>query len=323
VTGVPVLAAAARLPTVTPVAARPVDRPVERRPRTWKGTDVSALRDAIEGDLAAIEAGGYTVIPELLPPDLLAEMRRALAPHLQARLLGRNDFEGTRTERVYALVGRHELFERLVEHPRILGICDALLETNYLLTASQAINIHPGETAQPFHTDDAFYRIPRPRKAVSVSTIVAIDPFTAENGATQVVPGSHRWSDAILQDPLAAIDFTTLPPEERRPREPGALPEPLAARLVDAVMPAGSVLVFLGTLLHRGGANRSDRPRLALSNQYCEPWARQQESYLLAIPRERARAMSARVQALLGYSVHPPFMGHVNGVHPRRLLDEP
>ena len=67
---------------------------------------------------------------------------------------------------------------------------------------------------------------------------------------------------------------------------------------------------------------RSMAPRLALSNQYCQPWARQQENYLLSVPRETARAMSLRVQALLGYSIHPPFMGHVNGIHPRRLLGE-
>jgi len=86
-------------------------------------------------------------------------------------------------------------------------------------------------------------------------------------------------------------------------------------------MPAGSVIVFLGTLLHRGGANRSERARLAISNQYCQPWARQQENYTLAIAAERVRRMPERVQALLGYSIHPPFMGHVEGVHPRRLLE--
>ena len=83
------------------------------------------------------------------------------------------------------------------------------------------------------------------------------------------------------------------------------------------------MIVFVGTLLHRGGANLSQAPRLALSNQYCEPWARQQENYTLSIPRAQARAMPERVQQLLGYSIHPPFMGHVNGLHPRRLLQSP
>src|SRR5262249_57710273 len=116
-------------------------------------------------------------------------------PHLDALPLGRNDFEGHRTRRVYSLVGVAPIFADLVEHPRVLAICDAFLEANYLLTASQAIQILPSETPQPFHTDDTFYRIARPRDAVSVSTIVAIDAFTLENGATHVVPPSHRSAD--------------------------------------------------------------------------------------------------------------------------------
>jgi ectoine hydroxylase-related dioxygenase (phytanoyl-CoA dioxygenase family) len=280
------------------------------------------MNDATARDLAQLDQHGFVVIEGLLAPDEVAAMRAALRPHLTAELLGRNNFEGHRTERVYALVGKHPLFAALVEHPRILAICDALLEANYLLTASQAINIHPGETPQPLHYDDGFYRIARPRKAVSLSTIVALDPFTTENGATQIVPGSHRWGDPSVTAFFDRIDFRTRTAEARVP-EDAPLPPDLAGQLQDVTMPAGSVIVFLGTLLHRGGANRSAQPRLAVSNQYCEPWARQQENYTLAIPPERARELSERVQALLGYSVHPPFMGHVNGVHPRRLLSDP
>jgi ectoine hydroxylase-related dioxygenase (phytanoyl-CoA dioxygenase family) len=272
-------------------------------------------------DVAHIEDQGFVVIPDLLSRDEIAETKAALAPFLSGTLMGRNDFEGHRTERVYALVGRGAVFERLVEHPRVLAICDALLEPNYLLTASQAININPGETPQAFHTDDLFYRIPRPRNAISVSTIVAVDAFTSENGATQVIPGSHRWDDRQLGLLQSDIDFTTAAPEDRTPRPPQPLPAGLPGRVVDVTMPAGAAIVFLGTLVHRGGENRSRKPRLALSNQYCEPWARQQENYSLAIPPAHVRTLSPRVQALLGYSIHPPFMGHVGGVHPRRLLD--
>ncbi|HJQ82820.1 MAG TPA: phytanoyl-CoA dioxygenase family protein [Candidatus Binatia bacterium] len=273
-------------------------------------------------DLAAIERDGFVVIPGLIPPGDLAVMRDVLRPHLDAELLGRNDFEGHRTQRVYALVGLHRAFQDLVEHPRILGVCDALLEQNYLLTASQAINILPGETPQSFHTDDLFYRIPRPRRAVSVSTIWAVDAFTAENGATQIVPDSHRWSDAEIARLLEPIDFATVDTTARTPRPAPPLPDGLGGRVADVTMDAGSVIVFLGTLVHRGGENRSRTARLALSNQYCEPWARQQENYTLAIAPAEARAMSARVQALLGFSIHPPFMGHVRGRHPRRLVEE-
>jgi ectoine hydroxylase-related dioxygenase (phytanoyl-CoA dioxygenase family) len=274
----------------------------------------------VDDDVCAIEAHGYVILERLLSADVVAAMRAALVPHLKGELLGRNNFEGHRTERVYALVGTHPLFAALVVHERILAICDALLEANYLLTASQAINIHRGETPQPLHSDDSFYRIARPRRAVSVSTIFALDDFTTENGATQIIPGSHRWDDGCLQAYFAGVDFRTRQAGDRIPEDSPLAPE-LAAQLEDATMPSGSVIVFLGTLLHRGGANRSARPRLALSNQYCEPWARQQENYTLAIPLARARQLPERVQQLLGYSIHPPFMGHVNGLHPRRLLE--
>jgi len=108
-------------------------------------------------------------------------------------------------ERAAPAVERDRLFEDLVEHPHVLAICDAFLEQNYLLTASQAINIHSGETPQPFHFDDAFYRIPRPRQAVSLSTIIALDPFTAENGATEIIPQSHTWSDDAIARLLRAL----------------------------------------------------------------------------------------------------------------------
>ena len=280
------------------------------------------MLDVTARDLAAIDEHGFVVIPGLLSPPVLDTMRAVLRPHLAADLLGRNDFEGHRTQRIYALVGLHRIFQDLVEHPRILAICDALLEQNYLLTASQAINILMGETPQAFHTDDLFYRIARPRRAVSVSTIWAVDPFTAENGATQIVPGSHRWSDAAIGSLLQAIDFETVDPGARVPRPAPPLPDALRGQVRDVTMEAGSVIVFLGTLVHRGGENRSRAARLALSNQYCEPWARQQENYTLAIAPAEARGMSPRVQDLLGYSIHPPFMGHVRGRHPRRLMEE-
>jgi ectoine hydroxylase-related dioxygenase (phytanoyl-CoA dioxygenase family) len=86
-------------------------------------------------------------------------------------------------------------------------------------------------------------------------------------------------------------------------------------------MPAGSCAVFAGTLVHRGGENRSNGVRTAISNQYCEPWARQQENFFLSIPKNKVRQMSPRLQTMLGYSVHPPFMGQVTARHPRKVLN--
>jgi ectoine hydroxylase-related dioxygenase (phytanoyl-CoA dioxygenase family) len=79
--------------------------------------------------------------------------------------------------------------------------------------------------------------------------------------------------------------------------------------------------VFPGTLLHRGGANVTDKPRLAFTNQYCEPWARPQENFWLSVPKEQVREMSPRLQALLGYEIAPPFLGMVTASHPAKALE--
>ena len=255
----------------------------------------------IEAHAARMAKDGYTVLPGLLDADGLAAVRTALAPHLGGHR-GRNAFEGFATERIYTLVARGQVFEDLTEHPHILALLDRFLLPGYLLTASQAIAIQPGEAAQSVHYDDGFYRLPRPRPAASLSVIIAIDPFTAENGATDLLPGSHLWTEAEV---------------EAFHRDPKS-----ARRLIPAGMPAGSAIVFQGHMLHRGGANRSDAPRLALTNQYCQPWGRTQENYFLSVPRDRVKAMTPRLQALLGYDIWPPFMGHVTASHPLKTLED-
>lgn len=264
----------------------------------------------LDAHAAALDRDGYTVIPDFLSPETLAEVRRVLALYLGARN-GRNNFEGYRTERVYTLVARARVFWDITADPRIMALCERYLLPGFLLTASQAIEIRPGETPQPFHSDDLFYTIPRPRPMVSLSTIVAVDAFTAENGGTEVVPGSHLWSDAELGEIVGQI-------MEESPRGQARVAE--LARPV--TMPAGGCVVFAGTLVHRGGANRSAGARCAFSNQYCQPWGRQQENFTLSVPVEVARQMPERVRGLLGYSIHPPFMGQLTASHPAKALEE-
>ncbi len=206
---------------------------------------------------------------------------------------------------------RARIFFRIAIDPRVLALSERYLLPGFLLTASQAIEIKPGETPQPFHTDDSFYTIPRPRPMVSLSTIVAVDAFTAENGGTEVVPGSHLWGDAEL-GPVAGA------PTSRD----GEIQERLAALARPVEMPAGACVVFSGMLVHRGGANRGSTPRCAFSNQYCQPWARQQENFTLAVPAPVARQMPPRLVELCGYSIHPPFMGQLTASHPRKAIEE-
>ena len=110
----------------------------------------------VDRHLAELDAQGYTVIPDLLSADAIAQVRAGLAPYLGTHA-GRNGFEGLRTERVYTLVGRGPVFEAIAEDARVLALLDRILRPGCLLTASQAICIHPGERAQPIHHDDSFY----------------------------------------------------------------------------------------------------------------------------------------------------------------------
>jgi ectoine hydroxylase-related dioxygenase (phytanoyl-CoA dioxygenase family) len=208
---------------------------------------------------------------------------------------GRNNFEGWRTQRAYSLLDKTRACDRLVDHPRVLSLLDRLFLPNYLLSNLQVINIAPGEDAQLLHPDDAMYPVPRPRPPLGAATIWAIDPFTEDNGATVVLPGSHRWDS------------------DRRPSEHDTRGR--------AVMAPGSCVFFIGTLWHGGGANHSDRSRLAVTAQYCEPWLRPQEAFTLSTHRDTVRLVSEDIRRMLGYSIHPPFLGMVDGMHPIRLLD--
>ncbi len=244
-----------------------------------------------EADLAALQRDGYVILADLLTPAELGEIRDAVAPLLDRH--GRNGFEGRMTQRVYSVLNKTRTCDRIADHPRVLALLDRLFLPNYLLSMLQVIKILPGEQAQLLHTDDGFYPLPRPRAALGAATIFAIDDFTADNGATDIIPGSHLWGQRT--------------PEETE-REP-------------VVMKAGSCVFFLSTLWHGGGANRSAAPRLAVTAQYCEPWLRPQEAFTLSTTRDTVRAVSEDIRRMLGYSIHPPFIGQVDGMHPKRLLE--
>ena len=258
--------------------------------------------------LARLEEDGFTIVEDYMSKDQLARFREGLKPYL-GTYRGRNPFEGLATERVYTLVGRGKIYEEIAADHRLLAILDGLLAPNYLLSADHAICIYPGEQAQAVHFDDSFYPFPRPRRAISISVIGAIDVFTAENGGTVLYRGSHKWSSERIQALRASLARGETNAD--------------AERRTQLVMPAGAICVFQGTLLHGGGANRTDAPRLAFTNQYCEPWARPQENFFLGVPKEKVRGMSREMQILLGYELLPPgnIMGQVGGYHPIKTLD--
>lgn len=265
-----------------------------KRHKSTASSQESISRDLRRRCLDDLERNGYTIIENVFDPATVADVRTAVEP-LFVHDGGRNAFEGYSTRRLYSPIDDTEVLDEMVEHPIALGLLDGLFEPNYLLSQLQVIDIAPGENAQGIHVDDGFYPWPRPRPALGAATIIAIDNFTADNGATVVIPGSHKWDDHFPTDAELA---TAIP----------------------AVMPAGSMLFILGTTWHGGGQNRTDNARMCVTAQYCQPWCRPQENFSLSVSRERAARSSEHMQRLLGYSIHPPFMGFVRGMHPKRVL---
>jgi len=212
------------------------------------------------------------------------------------------------------LLAKSPLFAELAIHPLALAFAEAELGQSCLLSALLAINLHPGETVQPWHFDDGGIKVPRPRPALGISAFWAIDDTTELNGSTEVIPGSHLWDEQMVEGAVKLADFSNETAQNAN-SDFGNRPD-----AVKLMMPSGSLAITKGTLWHRGGANRSDRPRLIITPQYCVGWVRQLENMALAVPAELAEKLPERARDLIGYSIHPPFMGHVDGVHPGRLL---
>jgi ectoine hydroxylase-related dioxygenase (phytanoyl-CoA dioxygenase family) len=236
---------------------------------------------------------GYVIVSGMMTAADLRSARDDLGRVLEAVRTGRNSFEGFDTQRVYALFAKTRTFDRAAVHPLLLEVLDQVLG-HYQLSAPVGIRIAPGEKAQTLHRDDGVYPLPQPCPPVVVNTMWPLDEFTAENGATRFIPGSHRW-------------------------EPGRQPT-AGDPVLTATMSPGSVMFYLGSLVHGGGANDTGRPRLGVILEYAAAWLRPQENHCLAVPRSVVRTLPPRLQELLGYNIYPPFLGYVDGGHPRKVL---
>lgn len=266
--------------------------------------------------LAEMDRNGYLIVENVLAADDLARQREALQPWLDTGPLGRNVFEGTRTNRVYAMLAKDPVFADLIAHPLALAFAEYYLGDSCLLSACLAINLKPGESAQPWHSDDAHIAVPRPHGVFGISTFWALDDTTKSNGATELLPGSHHWGDEVFAGVLEDQNFADHSDPDPS-HDPGYRED-----AVQAIMPAGALMIARSDVWHRGGANRSGAARLIVTPQYCAGWARPLESMLLAVPRETVKTLPERVQSLLGYSIHPPFMGYSDGMHPRRKIED-
>ena len=254
---------------------------------------VVAANDSPAKVVACLERDGVVVVTGVIDRGVRESILRELAPHLEpvdpdafindkyAAGGGDSGFYPGKTKRLTALVARSETFRTFVTHPLMLSACDAILKPNclhYQVHATAALKIGPDAREQVLHREEdpyQFFKVPRPR--MILASMWALTDFTAANGGTKIVPGSHLW------------------PADREAR-----PEEVVA----AEMPAGSVLLWMGGTLHGAGANRSDEWRYGIFLSYSLGWMRQEENQYIDVPHEVARTLSKEVRELVGYRMH-------------------
>ena len=233
----------------------------------------------IEEILQILDDDAGLIIDNFLDEDGLERIKSDLKPYLNVTKNGQDEFTGYKTKRVGALMARSKTCQDLALDLFINQMADSFLGPHcesYQLHFTSAIQIGPGESSQILHRDRGVWGGYIPRKIeTQFSTVWAINDFTKENGATQVVPGSHKWH------------------KDRQP-----LPEEIAY----AEMQAGSVFIYTGSVLHGGGTNNTDEPRLGVFLHYAPSWLRQEENQYLSCPPEVAKDFSPELRSLIGYS---------------------
>jgi ectoine hydroxylase-related dioxygenase (phytanoyl-CoA dioxygenase family) len=243
-----------------------------------------------------VRAAGFTIVEGAIEPDLIDALNEALLRlERDLRVIpAANTFEGERTVRIYNLLAHGAPFDRIPTHPSVLPIVEGVLDPGCLISSLSSIAIDPGESAQPIHADDMVIPLEKPHVPIVCNSMWALTDFTEANGATRLVPGSHR-----AQNP-----------------EYGGAYETIAA-----AMRKGSVLVWDGSLWHGGGANATDARRTGIAMNYCAGFIRQQENQQLGVPPDLARGFSPRLQELMGYGVYRGLIGHIDKRSPAQLLN--
>lgn len=259
--------------------------------RLGRGGD--ALNTAL---LPRLEREGYITIKGAVSEAFAHAAAAEIEPHFAETPRCEGDFYGWKTTRVGGLLAKAPLVQQLALHPEVLALAEDVLSPScdcIQLNLTQAIRVHPGERAQAPHRDEEMW--PQEPKSAPwlVNVMWPLCPFTAQNGATRVWPGSHR---EILDRAIAPEDS------------------------VAVELAPGDALIFLGALTHGAGANNTDTPRSGVIVSYCLGWLKQYENQFLAYPPEVARWFPEPLQRLIGYAMHRPNLGGVEGQDPIEIL---
>src|SRR5262245_25358855 len=206
-----------------------------------------------------VDEQGYTIVENAIEPDLVDALNaelRDLEPYFDVQP-SPNSFQGHQTLRVYNLLAYGEIWRTVPVHPHVLPIVDRVLDPGCLISSLSSIAILAGETAQPIHADDQLIPLPKPHPPTVCNSMWALTDFTEANGATRIIPGSHRWD----HDPEYGHPYDSIAAE----------------------MTKGSVLIWHGSLWHGGGANTTDERRVGIAMNYCAGYVRQQENQQLGL----------------------------------------
>lgn len=255
-----------------------------------KRSPFPAVRQALDRD-------GCVVITDLIDSNMLDAVERELAPYFQDTPCGEGYFWGKKTKRMGGLFAKSPHCRDLAIDAAVLEIVKSILLEGceqIQINLTQAIEIEPGEPEQILHRDDEVFPFPHEGTEFMMNALWALDDFTTENGATRIVLGSHRE------------ELDRAPPEDR---------------VEYAVMAKGSVLIYLGSVVHGGGANKSTAPRRAVAMSYSLGWLKQAENQFLANPPEVARQYPEILQRLIGYQIHQPNLGWYEGQDPKVVLE--
>jgi ectoine hydroxylase-related dioxygenase (phytanoyl-CoA dioxygenase family) len=246
---------------------------------------------SIDEVIACLDAEGYCIIDNAVSDAVIDAVNDQIQPYLDRTPEGENNAVGTLTRRCGAVPARSSASHAMVMHPTVLGATRKFLGRNasaVQLNLTQVICIDPGQKAQFLHRDEGawdWYDHFPVNFHIEVSTIWAMDDFTEENGATRVIPGSHKHN-------LLPLTFSQ-------------------ADTFAAEMKKGSVLVYTGKTIHGGGENKSQASRRALNIDYCVGWVRQEENQYLSIPLEVAKNFTPELQRLIGYEMGGASVGYV------------
>jgi ectoine hydroxylase-related dioxygenase (phytanoyl-CoA dioxygenase family) len=279
---------------------------------------ITAEPDAIH---AALDRDGVVIVEGLLPLAVVDRVNDEVEAAVEAADPDETlfnpimqAFHGPRTKQVAGMPGISRAFATDVMcHPLLLAICDRVLLPScarYQLNLGHLLQRGPGAEEQWLHRDEAVWSdVPRPHPELQLATVIAFVDFTRDNGATRVVPGSHRWPDRQLL-----------------PAEQIAYHQPEPEQIAYAEMSAGSAVIYSGGTIHAGGANCTAIPRRGAHLSYCLGWLRTEENNYLSTPPAIAATLPRRAQELLGYALHDSiprgggYLGMVRMQDPVELL---